>query len=166
MTSDPALAPAELVLRPSHPDEAGVLAEVHLRARRAAGMPAPGGGPAALRDRLAERLASSAEIWVAELEGRVVGYLLLTDTWLDDLYVGPSASRLGVGSALLELAKALRRRGFGLYVLEENVSALAFYVGRGLAVVAHHPDGGGAGAREEGGHPDVELAWEGTVGPR
>lgn len=158
--------PPDLVLRPSLPGEAETLAEVQLLARRSARMPTPRGGAAALRDRLEERLASSAEVWVAEVGGPVVGYLLLTETWVDDLYVVPAAARHGVGTALLDLAKSLRPRGFGLYVLEDNLSALAFYLGRGLVVVVHHPDGGGADAREEGGCPDVELAWEGTVGPR
>jgi GNAT superfamily N-acetyltransferase len=148
------------------PGEAPVLAEVQVLARRAAMMPAPRGGPVALRERLEGHLTSSAEIWTAELDGRVVGWLLLTETWLDDLYVLPSAAGQGAGSALLELAKSLRPRGFGLYVLEGNDRARDFYLERGLRVVAHHPDGGGAEAREEGGHPDVELAWDGTVGPR
>ncbi|MDP3967291.1 MAG: GNAT family N-acetyltransferase [Nocardioides sp.] len=157
---------ADLVLRPAVPEEVAALVEVQLLARRAAAMPAPLRGPGALRDRWKERLSSSDEVWVAELQGEVVGCLLLTETWLDDLYVLPSTSGRGVGSALLDLAKSLRPRGFGLYVLEGNDRALGFYLGRGLVVVAHHPDGGGADAREEGGHPDVELTWEGDVGPR
>lgn len=163
MPSDASVLP-DLVLRPAAPDEVPVLVDVHLRARRAASMPPPRGGRAALRERLEGRLASADDLWVAELEGRVVGCLLLTATWLDDLYVLPAVSGQGIGSALLDLAKSLRPGGFGLYVLEGNDRALGFYLARGLRVVAHHRDGGGVQALEEGGHPDVELSWEGAVG--
>src|SRR5690606_34799321 len=64
---------------------------------------------------LAER-----EVWVAEAgpgDG-VVGFLALTPTWLDHLYVAPAAQRHGVGSALLDVALATRPRGFGLWVFE------------------------------------------------
>ena len=71
-------------------------------------------------------------MWVAEAEGVVVGYLRLTGDWLDDLYVVPEHAGQGVGSALLDLAKALRPGGFGLWVFETNVPARAFYAAHGL----------------------------------
>lgn len=57
--------------------------------------------------------------------------------WLEDLYVTPSARRLGIGQALLkELAKRTVERGFGRLewtVLDWNQPAIDFYLKLGSA---------------------------------
>lgn len=153
----------ELVLRPAQADsEADVAAvvAVHLAARRAA---APAMPPSVhtddeVRGWLAERLASD-EVWVAELpeqgeRGSVVGYARLTREWLDDLYVAPQSAGQGIGSALLELVKAVRPEGFGLWVFESNHGARRFYARHGLREV-ERTDGAG----NEEGAPDIRMVW-------
>lgn len=109
--------------------------------------------PDEVRAWLAERSAQD-ETWVAEADGAVVGYARFTETWLDDLYVVPDAQRAGVGTALLELVKALRPRGFSLWVFEVNQPARAFYARHGL-VEREHTDGSENEERE----PDLRMEW-------
>lgn len=91
---------------------------------------------------------SSALIFVAELDGRVIGTVTLALTHADveladsrhrafisDLAVGPEWQRRGVGSDLLAVAEAeARRRGFEFVTLtvdEHNYSARRLYERRG-----------------------------------
>jgi GNAT superfamily N-acetyltransferase len=68
-------------------------------------------------------------IWVAEVEGRVVGFASVLDEELRMLYVDPFAQGAGVGSDLLETAKAARARE--LVVFEANGHGRHFYEDRG-----------------------------------
>jgi GNAT superfamily N-acetyltransferase len=99
----------------------------------------------------------SADVWVAERDGRVVGVLVLEDDLLDWLFVAPDAQGTGVGTALLERAKAERPDGLRLWVFESNRAARAFYEGRGFGII-----GGSDGSANEEGAPDLLLAWTPT----
>ena len=57
------------------------------------------------------RLEGDSTGWVAERDGRVVGYLVLTGDWVDDLFLAPGETGQGIGAALLDLAKAQRPGG-------------------------------------------------------
>jgi len=72
-----------------------------------------------------------AQVHVAELNGVLVGFLALRGDVLEHLYVQPGAQRQGVGSMLLEHAKALRAAGFTLWVFQRNTTARGFYERRG-----------------------------------
>lgn len=150
----------ELVLRPASAADADAVADVHLASRRAAPMP-PGIHPEAeVRAWLAARIGQD-DVWVADVDGRVVGYARFTATWLDDLYVTPEYAGAGVGSALLDLVKSLRPEGFGLWVFEVNEPARAFYLRRGF-VERERTDGSGNEERA----PDVRMEWSGApAGP-
>ncbi|WKN50098.1 GNAT family N-acetyltransferase [Nocardioides sp. Arc9.136] len=147
--------PLELTVRPAEPADATALAAVHLRARRAAPMPDSPHPDATLAPFLATRIGAD-EVWVAEAGERVVGYARHTGTWLDDLYVEPTAARRGVGSVLLEVVKERLPDGFCLWVFESNAPARAFYARHGL-VALERTDGS---ANEERS-PDVRMAWPG-----
>lgn len=153
MPTDPS---AELVLRPAGPRDAEAVAGVHLAARRSGAMPPGVHTDAEVRSWLAARLAQD-EAWVAEVHGEVAGYLRLTETWLDDLYVAPQHAGQGLGTALLELAKTRRPDGFCLWVFEMNRPARGFYARRGL-VELERTDGT---ANEERA-PDIRMAWPGA----
>lgn len=152
----------DLLLRPATAADAGAVADVHLRARAAAPMPAPVHADDDVRDWLASRIgaASGEEVWVAETAGRVVGYARFTRTWLNDLYVDPAHQGAGVGGALLDLVKARHPGGFSLWVFEQNIPARAFYAARGL-VEREHTDG----SDNEERAPDLRMEWSpGSVG--
>ena len=147
------MAPTDVTLRRADLVDAEAVAAVHLASRRAAPMPPSVHADAEALPWLTARLAED-EVWVAEAEGAVVGYLRLTPTWLDDLYVAPTHAGQGVGSMLLDLAKAVRPGGFSLWVFETNAPARAFYRRHGL-VEREHTDG----SDNEEKAPDLRMSW-------
>ncbi len=149
-----------LLLRPGASADLAAVAEVHLRARRAAvpAMPPPVHPDDAVRAHLGRTDLLERDLWVAEVGGEVVGYALLTATWLEDLYVDPAHQGQGVGSALLDLARAVRPDGFDLWVFATNAPARAFYRRHGLIEV-ESTDGSGNEERE----PDVRLRQPGPA---
>lgn len=145
----------DLQLRPAVAADLPAVAEVYLAAREAAipAMP-PGVHPAdEVRAWVAGWDLEADEVWLAE-DDRLLGFAHVTPTWLDGLYVDPSAQASGIGSALLDLAKARRPHGFGLWVFESNTLARAFYRRRGLVEV-ERTDGSG----NEEKAPDIRMTW-------
>ena len=146
-----------LLIRPGTPEDAESLATLYLAARRAA---VPAIPPLVHSEeevrawvRSWEEL-SGHETWVATDGSRPVGLLLLVEDWLHSLYVHPEHTGRGVGAVLLDLAKARRRTGFGLWVFESNQGARRFYLRHGLGVVRRTD-----GRDNEEGAPDLELRW-------
>jgi ribosomal protein S18 acetylase RimI-like enzyme/chorismate mutase len=149
----------DLVLRPAEPEDADAIASLYLATREAAvpAMPPQIHTPEEVRDHT-RRVLARHEAWVATdgAEGEVVGYAVLSDAWLDALYVAPAHQRRGVGTALLDLAKARRPRGFALWVFASNQPARRLYRRHGL-VELEHTDGSGNEERS----PDVRMDWPG-----
>lgn len=96
------------------------------------------------------------ELWVAETDDLLLGFALLTPTWLDHLYVAPGETGRGVGSALLGLAQSLRPDGLGLWVFESNSAARRFYARHGF-VERERTDG----SENEERAADLRLEWPG-----
>jgi len=71
-------------------------------------------------------LLNSDTAWVAESEGRVIGFCVREEDNITGLYVAPDAQSCGVGRALLDLAK-INRDWITVWVYEKNVRARAFY---------------------------------------
>jgi GNAT superfamily N-acetyltransferase len=150
----------DLTLRSAEPVDVGALARLYFAARAAA-VPAI---PASVHDAdqvhrwLADRVGSpTAEVWLAERDDGAAGplaLLVLEADWVQSLYVAPGHTGAGVGTTLLDLAKALRPGGLGLYVFESNTRAQAFYARHGFGEVRRSD-----GSKNEEGAPDIELAW-------
>jgi putative acetyltransferase len=102
-------------------------------------------------------VARDQELWVAELDGRVVGLAALGEAELAQLYVHPDHIGRGIGSQLLEKTKELRPNGFALWTFPANERACRFYEKHGLRVVQH-----GDGSGNEEGLPDVQYEWRGA----
>lgn len=100
-----------------------------------------------------EHIAPRCEIWLAESDAGIVGFLALDGRYLDRLYVHPGAQRSGVGTALLEKAKELSPQGIELHTHQQNVSACVFYEEQGFRAVRFGTSGPPECA------PDVEYAW-------
>jgi ribosomal protein S18 acetylase RimI-like enzyme len=94
------------------------------------------------------------EVSVAELDGRVAGFAVLTDDQLLQLHVAADAQNRAIGTALLLRAKERRPGGFTLWTFQRNEGARRFYERHGLRVV-QSTDGAGNEERE----PDVQYAW-------
>jgi chorismate mutase len=148
----------EVTLRPATTADAVAMAGVHVACREA-NVPSM---PPMVHDRsttdrwVRGRLEGGSTGWVAERDGSVVGYLVLTDDWLDDLFLAPGETGHGLGTALLDVVKAERPDGFCLWVFASNSGARRFYARHGL-VELETTDGAGNEERA----PDVRMAWPG-----
>ncbi len=100
-------------------------------------------------------VAKSCELWVAERVGRVMGVLAMQGDTVGRLYVDTPEQGKGVGSALMDQAKALSPEGLRLVTLERNEQARRFYEGRGFVASNH----GRSPAPEN--EPTVWYRWRG-----
>lgn len=152
--------PADLALRPAVKADLDDVAVMFSRSRRAAvpSMPPPvhtvSEDRAWLGMRIDDQEPGDQEVWLAELDGRVVGLLLLEGRWLHSLYVDPAHQDHGIGSLLLDLAKGLRPDGLELWVFVSNQGARRLYRRAGFEEVERTD---GAGNEERA--PDVRMIW-------
>jgi ribosomal protein S18 acetylase RimI-like enzyme len=143
------------VIRRATPDDAPALADIHLRARRESMSYLPDThSPEEVLAWIREIMPEHEEAWVAEDEGRVIGFFALSDDLLYHLYVYPELQGRGAGSALFDMVKELRPNGFRLWVFQRNTQAREFYEHRGMRVV-ELTDGSGNEERE----PDALYEW-------
>jgi GNAT superfamily N-acetyltransferase len=94
------------------------------------------------------------EVWVAECDRKISGFMALHEDWIEQLYVDPSEWRRSVGSALLDHAKQRRPDGFRLWTFQRNAMARAFYRKHGLVDIRETD-----GSANEEKEPDVLLEW-------
>lgn len=154
----PAGEEVDLSLRPGTLEDAPELAALATAARAAAVPMMPPPVHTADEDRawIVRQLEGEREVWVAEADGELVGYVLLEPEWLHSLYVRPGLTGRGIGSVLLDLVKGLRPDGFALWVFVSNEGAQRFYRRHGLVEIRRTD-----GADNEERSPDIEMAWHG-----
>ena len=109
---------------------------------------------------IADDLSRHEDVWLAEEDGSPVGFLAIrrsrTEGWevLEKLYVDPDTQSRGIGTALLDQAKALRPDGLYLWVFQKNTGAIRFYERHGFRLVKL-TDGADNVERE----PDALYYW-------
>jgi putative acetyltransferase len=110
---------------------------------------------------IAARIREHEEIWVAEEDGRLLGFLGIEHSTnlgapvLEKLYVEPGEQNRGIGSALLDKAKELRSDELYLWVFQKN-PARRLYERHGFELV-RLTDGTDNMERE----PDALYRWQG-----
>jgi len=107
-----------------------------------------------------ETIMREYELWVACPSGAIAAFLALAPGTVEYLYVDPPCQGTGIGSALLDHAKAASPSGLGLFTHQRNERARAFYERRGFNVVAY-----GVSPPPES-EPDVAYRWDGTEAPK
>jgi N-acetylglutamate synthase-like GNAT family acetyltransferase len=93
-------------------------------------------------------------VWVAEEEGRIVGFVAWHGAEVDCLYVDADNLGRGIGTRLLHVAMADQPK-LELWAFARNARALSFYRKHGFRVL-YETDG----ANNEEKEPDVRLGWE------
>ncbi|MGF7004862.1 GNAT family N-acetyltransferase [Aminobacter sp. BE322] len=82
---------------------------------------------------------SQAENWVAELDGKPVGFIGLIDAFIGGLFVTPSAHGHGLGKALVLHAAGLKG-DLEVEVYAANDTAVGFYRRLGFAETLRHDE--------------------------
>lgn len=93
------------------------------------------------------------KLWVYEQNGKPVAFLGLNNDFIDRLYVAPQYHRRGIGTALLEFARAEYPNHLWLYTDQANHMARTFYEKNGFVATRF-----GVTPPPES-EPDVEYHW-------
>ena len=91
------------------------------------------------------------ELWVIGPRRRPAAMMVLSNGWVEQLYVAPDRFRTGYGSKLLRFAQS-RQDELSLWTFEANARARAFYEKHGFVAIA-------ASADNEEGAPAVCYRW-------
>lgn len=91
------------------------------------------------------------QVWVAELEGRIVGFCTRGEDNIGALYVATEERRKGIGKHLLDMAKA-DRDWITVWAYEKNELALSFYTREGLIEICREIE-------EETDLMNIEHRW-------
>ena len=110
----------------------------------------------AWRRRFETEIAAEERVYVAEVGGRIAGFLAVKERgggqgYLHEIFVAPDLQGQGIGSALMQLAKELSPAGLRLHTLQRNNQAAAFYERHGFTVAST-----GVGRV---GLPNAQYAW-------
>jgi GNAT superfamily N-acetyltransferase len=147
------------VIRPADETDADAITSVFL-ASRAAAMPYL---PRLYDDEqtgafITHVVLLQCRVWVAESSqtGEVVGFAALEDDLLEHLYLRPDVQRQGVGTQLLDEARAASPAGLTLRVFTRNTAARAFYERHGFDQLDEND-----GSRNEENEPDMTYTWSG-----
>jgi ribosomal protein S18 acetylase RimI-like enzyme len=140
------------VIRRATPEDAAAIGQVFVRARD--GMTYLPRISDEDRSKLGGWIVERHEVWVAEEDGAVVGFIGLEPGYLSHIYVDPAKQSRGIGTALLAHAKELLPEGMQLWVFQENEGARRLYERAGFRLV-ELTDGHGNMEQE----PDARYEW-------
>lgn len=101
-----------------------------------------------------ERLAqtNSVRLAVDQATNQVVGIMAVEGAELNQLYIHTEYQGRGIGTQLLDLAKALSPGQLYLYTFEVNKKAQRFYEQHGFIII-------GRGVEQESGMADIRYQW-------
>jgi ribosomal protein S18 acetylase RimI-like enzyme len=99
------------------------------------------------------KLLPGCDVWVATRAGGLLGMLAFEAPWIRHFAIFPEHQRQGIGTALLERARARSPAEIRLFTFQRNAPARAFYERHGFVAVAF----GISPAPEL--EPDVEFRW-------
>lgn len=156
------LQPGTPTLRPVRINDAGDCAEVYLRSRAFAMPEVPVvHDMGEVRRWMADDVIGHRDITVAELDGTIVGLLVLDGGaggpgWIEQLYLDPAWIGRGLGDRMMEVAKQRHPAGLRLWTFQVNERAQRFYEHHGF-VAAERTDGAGNEERS----PDIRYEWSG-----
>jgi GNAT superfamily N-acetyltransferase len=92
-------------------------------------------------------------VWVATIQDRIVGFVVVSDCVIAQIFVEVKMQGGGVGTALLNHAKTLCPMGLTLTTLQQNEQARRFYEKHGFVA-------GAIGVNSVNGQPNIEYYWK------
>lgn len=145
-----------VAIRPATPDDAPAVAELfwQVRTESAPRIPMIVHPRESVLAFVEHVLIADGEVWVADDDGRVVGFLALAEPdELGHLYIASDHTGRGLGARFVEVARERFPDGVQLWAFQSNTGALRFYERHGFVPVEWTE-----GDNEEGA-PDVRLVW-------
>ncbi len=150
-----ALQPGKPSVRQARGNDAGGCAQVYMRSREFALPDVPSvHEPKEIRRWMADDVVGHRDVWVAELDSTIVGFMVLDAGWIEHLYLDPSWVGRGLGDQFIEIAKQRSGAGAQLWTFQVNDKARRFYERHGFEV-AELTDGAGNEERA----PDMRYTW-------
>lgn len=121
-------------LRPFEPGDMQGLVDAWFLGWKSVGLEVPKVSRSDLAERAPGELASRWRVVIADVGGRVAGFVAvcLEERRLDQLFIHPDFQGQGVGSALFEVARTLLDDDYWLSTQPGNLRACRFYERRGL----------------------------------
>jgi len=156
-----ALQPGEAKIRQARHTDAGECAQVYLRSRAFALPTVPlVHEPREVRRWMADEVVGRTDMWVAEVDGTVVGFMVLDHGrgdagWIEHLYLDPAWIGRRLGERFVQLAKERLTAGVELWTFQANEAAARFYERHGF-VAAERTNGAGNEERAA----DVRYIWQ------
>jgi len=133
--------------------QALAVADVLLRSRHATpGIPPGPRSDDQIRAWFRDVVLPTKEVWVMPRGGTITAMMVLSERWVEQLYVAPEHLREGKGSALLAVAQSSRDE-LELWAFEANTPARAFYEKHGF-----RPSGAASSDNEEQA-PAIPYRW-------
>ncbi|MHB8466790.1 MAG: GNAT family N-acetyltransferase [Acidimicrobiales bacterium] len=142
-------------LRRASKREAGIVADLWLRSRRASipANPPPIHPDDDVRRYFREEVFATQDVWVATEHERIVAMMAMSPGWIEHLHVEPGLTGRGVGGQLIGIAKREAVGDLELWTFQANAGARRFYERHGFRAVAFTE-----GDNEERA-PDVRYRW-------
>ena len=139
--------------------DADSIAEVYLRSRKELLACAPlVHSDQSVREWVRQRLIPGGGVTVASVDGAVVDFVALSRGnecgWIEQLYLLPTYTRRGIGTALLDHAKRELPPPIRLYTFQCNDAARQFYEHHGFRAIAYSD-----GSANEENRPDILYEW-------
>jgi putative acetyltransferase len=112
------------------------------------------------RQRWRNELVPVATITVAEVEGRIAGFVTVDPASfdLDQIVVAPEAWGMGIAAALIAEAKRISPHGLDLHVNTDNARAISFYQKHGFVNL-------GEAINWRSGAPVHKMSWRPVAAP-
>lgn len=131
-----AAQPGEATIRPAVVADAPHCARVYTRSKAFAlpEVPVPH-TEVEIATWIADVAIPTMEVWVADVDGVVVGQVMLASGWLHHLYIDPSRMGRRLGDRFIALARDRNPDGLQLWAFQSNVRARRFYERHGFAAV-------------------------------
>ncbi|MBI4883437.1 MAG: GNAT family N-acetyltransferase [Actinobacteria bacterium] len=155
-----AAQPGEAKIRAVRNTDAGGCAQVYMRSREFALPTVPVvHAPREVRRWMADEVVGRTDMWVAEVDGTIVGLLVLAVDakdvgWVEQLYLDPAWMGRGLGDRFVQLAKERVPGGLQLWTFQVNEPARRFYERHGF-IAEQFTDGAGNEERS----PDIRYRW-------
>lgn len=93
------------------------------------------------------------DVWLADEAGLLRGVMVLSEGWIEQLYVAPGSTGRGIGARLVRHAQDLAGGPLELWTFASNTGAARFYERHGFVQV-DRTDGD-----NEEGEPDIRYRW-------